>query len=73
LTSENFFEILVLAYGYNFEQLKKAITKFLSTNRTKGHFTSLTMTKEWQDFVVENRELANEIMESIYSKMNTKY
>jgi hypothetical protein len=73
LGSEHFFDVIVLAYEYKCEQLKQSISNFLASNPTKGYFTKLLMTQEWQDFAVNKRELANEIMDGIFGAMGTKY
>jgi hypothetical protein len=72
VSSEKLFEILILAYEYDCEQLKNAVSFFLLANREQGYFTSLTKTREWQDFAVENRQLANDILTGIYDQMGIK-
>jgi hypothetical protein len=69
LNASNLFEIVVMAYMYNSEHLKYAIWNFLSANRGEGHFTELTASNEWFDFIAENRQLAHEIIKDVTGKM----
>jgi hypothetical protein len=72
ISAENLFEIIVLAYEYDCEHLKNAVSAFLSANSEKGYFIKLNMSKEWNEFALENHELASEILSGIYSRANFK-
>jgi hypothetical protein len=58
---------------YNSDHLKQTILDFLLANRGKGYFSQLTMTDDWIDFVVENRELSREIIKDVTGKMGADY
>jgi hypothetical protein len=73
LEAENLFEVIVLAYEYNCEHLKKAVYDFLLANRSKRYFTNLTKTDVWINFVYENRVLAKEILTGVYEMMGVKF
>jgi hypothetical protein len=73
ISAENLFEIIVIAYEYSCEHLKKTVFGFLSANNQKRYFAELTMSKKWEEFALENEELANEIVSGIYSKMGIEF
>jgi hypothetical protein len=73
LSEEKLFEIVVMAYEYNSEKLKNAVSSFLLANREKGYFINLTTSKKWLDFMVENQKLANDILIGVYGKMGAKF
>jgi hypothetical protein len=73
INAKNFFEIVVIAYEYNLEKLKNAVSAFLLANREKSYFINLTTSKKWKEFAIENDELANNILIGVYGKMGVKF
>jgi hypothetical protein len=73
VNSENLFEVLVLAYEYDCEHLKQAVSGFLLDNLGKGYLINLMTTTKWLNFMNENYELANEIMTDVYDMMGAKF
>jgi hypothetical protein len=65
LNQENLFELIILAYKYNCDKLKKSVSDFLLANSTKGYFKQLIATQEWKEFAVEHSELAKEILAGV--------
>lgn len=72
LNQEKLLEILVLAYTYDCEKLKKAVRTFLFANPEARYFVNLTLSKEWIDFMISNREMASEIVKDVFMKINFK-
>jgi hypothetical protein len=73
LSEEKLFEIVVMAYEYNLEKLKDAVSSFLLANCEKGYFINLIISKKWKEFAIENDELTNNILIGVYGKMGVKF
>jgi hypothetical protein len=68
LNAKNLLEIVVLAYQYNSEELKKSVAKFLEVNSNECYLKKLIKTDEWWKSMMEHRELANKIVDGIIDK-----
>jgi len=70
LTSDTFFDSIVLAYLHKSDKLKKHVLEFIAINSDGGIFTSLLLSDEWFRFATEHGELAKEIGKDVFSKLN---
>jgi hypothetical protein len=73
LNKEKLFDVILLAYMYKCDPLKRAVSKFLDKSSYSGYFTEIITSGKWIDFSSENKELAGEIITDIFEKMKIRF
>jgi len=69
VTKDNLFDRLVLAFEYKNDSLKTHILDFISKGNN-GAFKTMVASDQWFEFAVHNKELAKEILDVVFKKLN---
>jgi len=67
--TDNVLERLQLAFKHNDEVLKQAILDYVCSKTSDGNFNYIMKTDEWTSLMLESKQLADEIVDAVFSKI----